>query len=59
VPRDDTGDFFPDVGERLVVYVADEHLRAVRRKGPREFAADAGGAGSDQNSFGHAVPSML
>ena len=56
-PRDQSGDFFRRRLERLGVDIADEHARASRGKRAREFAADAGGAGGDQNPLRH-CPSL-
>ncbi len=54
--RDQPGDFFGDGRERRLVDVADEDFRASSRKGAREFTADAGGAGGDQDALRHGLP---
>ena len=45
----EAGDFLGHRGEVFRVDVADENLGAGRGEGAREFAADAGGTGGDQN----------
>jgi len=52
-PGDEAGDFLCDGGKRLVVDVTDENLGAVRRKGTRKLAADAGRAGRYQYTLRH------
>ena len=48
-----------DLAQRLLVDVADEHLGAVGRESAREFAADAGRAGGDQNFLQACPPRAL
>ena len=52
-PRDQAGDFFGKRIKRGGVDVADKDARAARGKGAREFAADAGSTGSDQDPLRH------
>ncbi len=55
----EAGDLFRQRIERSGVDVADEDFRAGGGKGAREFAADAGGAGGDEDALGHLIPSQF
>src|SRR4029079_8554983 len=52
-PDDQAGDFIGNGGERLVVYIADEDFRAVRREGARKLPTDTRGAGRYQDTLRH------
>ena len=57
--RNEAGDLLGQRRQRTLVDVADENLAAVGGEGAREFAADAGGAGGDQNALNHGAADLL